>query len=76
MSEKRDGTLLQGVAKKIGSTLGVIVAEASKVVRPLSTKRSSVQGTKSRPHRTRRKSSSSSTHPVNRKRKRAMPRGK
>lgn len=76
MSEKREGTVLEGVAKKIGSTLGVIVAEANKVVRPLSTKRSSVQGTKSRPHRTRRESSPSSTHPVNRKRKRAMPRGK
>ena len=75
MSEKREGTLLDGVATKIGSTLGVIVAEASKVVGPLRTKRSSVQGTKSGPHRARRKSSSS-THPVNRKRKRAMPRGK
>jgi hypothetical protein len=76
MSEKREGTMLEGVAKRIGSTLGVIVAEANKVVRPLSTKRSSVRATKSRPHRTRRKSSSSATHPVNRKRKRAMPCGK
>ncbi len=75
MSEKREGTLLDGVATKIGSTLGVIMAEASKVVRPLRTKRSNLQGTKSRPHRTRRKSSSS-THSVNRKRKRAVPRGK
>jgi hypothetical protein len=76
MSQKREGTMLEGVAKRIGSTLGVIVAEANKVVRPLSTKRSSVQGTKSRSYRARRKSSSSSTHPVNRKRKPAMPRGK
>jgi hypothetical protein len=75
MSEKREETLLEGVAKKIGSTLGVMVAEASKVVRPLSAKRSSVQDTNSRPHRTRRKSSPSA-HPVGRKRKRAMPRGK
>ena len=58
MSEKREGTMLEGVAKRIGSTLGVIVAEANKVVRPLSTKRSSAHGTKSRPHRARRKSSS------------------
>lgn len=70
MSEKREETLLQGVAKKIGSTLGVMVAEASKVVRPLNAKRASAQPTKSRPHRTRRKSSSS-THPVKGKRKRA-----
>ena len=76
MSEKREGTLLEGVAKKIGSTLGVVVAEASKVVRPLRT-RTGVQAAKSPAHRTRRKSSSiSSAHPVNRKRKRAMRRGK
>lgn len=79
MSEKREETVLEGMAKKIGSTLGVIVAEASKVVRPLSVKRltakrSSVHGTKSRPHRTRRKLPSSS-HSVSRKRKRATPRG-
>lgn len=80
MSEKREETLLEGVAKKIGSTLGVIVAEANKVVRPssakrLTTKRSSAKATKSQPHRTPRKPSSS-THSVSRKRKRAMPRSR
>lgn len=75
MSEKRQETLLEGVAKKIGSTLGVIVAEANKVVRPLSAKRSSVQAKKSRPHRTRCKSSSSA-HSASRKCKRATPRSR
>jgi len=75
MSEKRQGTLLEGVAKKIGSTLGVIVAEANKAVRPLSAKRSSAQATQSRTHRTRRKPSSS-THSVSRKRKSALPRSR
>jgi len=73
MSQKREKTVLEGVAKKIGSTLGVIVAEASKVVHPLSAKRSSVQATKSRPQRTPRKPSSP-RHSVTRKRKRALPR--
>lgn len=77
MSEKREGTLLEDVAKKIGSTLGVVVAEASKVVRPLRTKGSSARGTKSRARQTQRKwSSSSPAHPVNRKRKRSTRRSK
>ena len=69
MSRKRQETLLEGVAKKIGSTLGVVVAEAHKIVRPLSGNRSGIQETQSRAHRTRRKSSRS-THPGNRKRTR------
>ena len=38
MAKKRD-TLLIDVAGKIGSTLGIIAAEAAKVVRPLRAKR-------------------------------------
>lgn len=79
MSRKREGTLLEDVAKKIGSTLGVVVAEASKVVRPLRTTGSSVRGMKTRAHarRSPRKwSPTSSRHSANRKRKRAMRRRK
>jgi hypothetical protein len=38
MAKKRD-TVLTDVAGKIGSTLGIIAAEAAKVVRPLRAKR-------------------------------------
>jgi hypothetical protein len=38
MAKKRD-TVLADVAGKIGSTLGIIAAEAAKVVRPLRAKR-------------------------------------
>lgn len=42
MPAKHEPTLLTDVAKKIGSTLGVVAAEASKVVRPLRMKASRV----------------------------------
>ena len=36
---KKHETVLTGVAGKIGSTLGIIAAEAAKIVRPLTAKR-------------------------------------
>lgn len=38
MATKQESTLLTDVAKKIGSTLGVVAAEANRVVRPLKKK--------------------------------------
>jgi hypothetical protein len=43
---KKHETVLTDVAGKIGSTLGIIAAEAAKVVRPLTAKRA----TRSRSH--------------------------
>jgi hypothetical protein len=40
MPTRHESTLLTDVAEKIGSTLGVVAAEASKVVRPLRMKAS------------------------------------
>ena len=51
MAKKQQETMLTEVAEKIGSTLGMIAAEASKVVRPLKAKR----GKQSRTHTTARK---------------------
>lgn len=42
MATKQESTLLTGVAKKIGSTLGVVAAEANRVVRPLTRKASTM----------------------------------
>jgi len=42
MATKQGSTLLTGVAKKIGSTLGVVAAEANRVVRPLTRKASTM----------------------------------
>jgi hypothetical protein len=42
MATKQESTLLTGVAKKIGSTLGVVAAEANRVVRPWKSKASSM----------------------------------
>lgn len=36
---KKQETVLTDVAEKIGSTLGIVAAEAAKIVRPLGTKR-------------------------------------
>ena len=78
MSKKRAGTLLESVATKIGSTLGVVVAEASKAVRPLSHKRPGAQRTQSRAHQTqvRPASATRTAHPVSRKNKRPARRSK
>lgn len=73
MSEKREANLLENMATKIGSALGVIAAEAGKVVHPMSAKRSPARSTKSRARRSRRKPSSSA-HPAPRKRKRSVRR--
>jgi hypothetical protein len=51
MTKKRQETMLTEVAGKIGSTLGMIAAEASKVVRPLKAERRK----QSRTHTTARK---------------------
>ena len=72
MSQKREATLLENVATKIGSALGVLAAEAGKAVHPLSAKRSAGRSTKSEARRSRRKPSSS--HPAPRKHKRAVRR--
>jgi hypothetical protein len=63
-------TLLTNVAEKIGSTLGAVAAEASKVVRPLRTKASRVVSqTKPRARRMARNASAwASAHATNRKR--------
>jgi hypothetical protein len=74
MSEKRESTLLENMATKIGSALGVIAAEAAKAVHLLSTKRSTTRSTKSVSRRSRRKPSSSAHHPAPRKRKKNVRR--
>jgi len=73
MSQKRQTTLLENMATKIGSVLGVIAAEAGKVVHPLNTKRSAARSTKSQARRSRRKPSSSA-HSITRKRKNTIQR--
>ena len=70
MSDKHEGNMLQDVAKKIGSTLGGVAAEASKIVQPLRKRASRVLGTKSRAHRTQpKRSAAASVHSVTRKRR-------
>lgn len=60
MSEKRERTLLVDVATKIGSTLGVVAAEAGKVLRPLRSNASRVLYAKSHAARGRRNASARS----------------
>lgn len=70
MPVKHEPTLLTGVAEKIGSTLGVVAAEANKVVRPLRMKASRmVSQTKPRARRMAQRASAwASARSTNRKR--------